>query len=153
MAVIFKVKERKIKFGDKTRIIYTAKPEKLKTTSFDNVIHQIVLQTSLAPGDVLSVLRTLGDVVGYELSEGRAVSLDYLGTIAPSYRSKGVETEEQVTRETLLAPKARFRAKPHLKQWIARTVMELDNPKANSTQCPAQPGGNEGDPTSHPGGN
>lgn len=153
MAVKFSVVKRKLKLSGKERIIYTAKPERIKTTTFNSVINSIVRETSLAAGDVLSVLRTLGDVVGYELSEGRAVSLDYLGTISPSYRSKGVETEEQVTRETLLAPKARFRAKPHLKQWIARTVMELDNPKANSTQCPAQPGGNEGDPTSHPGSN
>lgn len=76
----------------------------------DTVAKKLADQSSLSVGDVLSVLKLLGGVIGDYMNNGRSVKLEGLGTFyyTANAEGNGVDTEKEVGAQQITGTRVRF---------------------------------------------
>ena len=64
----------------------------------------------MSQGDVYSIMKNLGRVMGDYMNQGRTVKFDGIGTFfyTPCSKGNGVDTEEEVSARQITATKVRF---------------------------------------------
>ena len=161
MALKYKVITRKRKINGQEQIIRYAQQTEQTVTPLPMVIALVEKISAISSGDIKSVLDTLSQIVAMELAEGRIVDLGDLGRFRFVARSRAVKEEGvEFTQSNLLRPMVRFSPGRAIRLSRAATPYQLA-PEEKNGKCPAtpggtpnpnpSPGGNEGDPTSHPG--
>ena len=83
-----------------------------RAVTTEQLCNDIAQASTVAPGDVAAVLRTLSDAMVKYLADGRPVKLDNIGTfrLIASASGSGVNTEEEVTTEQFNKMMVRFLA-------------------------------------------
>ena len=86
-----------------------------KKASFKQIIDLIYANSSLSRGDVLNVVQNFVEKLREQLLEGKTVFVDGLGSFSLSIRSKGEETEKEVTVRSIRTIHITFRAHKELR--------------------------------------
>lgn len=78
--------------------------------STEQVAKRLAVESTVAPADVMAVLRALSGVMGDYMAQGRSVKLDGIGTFyfAITASGKGVDTPEEVSVNQISGIKVRF---------------------------------------------
>ena len=78
--------------------------------STEQVATRLATESTVAPADVLAVLRALSGVMGDYMAQGRSVKLDGIGTFyfTASAEGNGVATPEEVSVNQINGVKVRF---------------------------------------------
>ena len=81
-----------------------------RAVTTEQLCKDIAQSSTVAPGDVTAVLRTLSDAMVKYLADGRPVKLDNIGTfrLVASASGNGVDKEEQVTTDQFNKMMVRF---------------------------------------------
>ncbi|MBQ6346218.1 MAG: HU family DNA-binding protein [Clostridia bacterium] len=81
-----------------------------RAVTTEQLCRDIAQSSTVAPGDVAAVLRTLSDAMVKYLADGRPVKLDNIGTfrLVASASGNGVNTEEEVTTDQFNKMMVRF---------------------------------------------
>ncbi len=76
----------------------------------DTVAKKLADLSSLSVGDVLSVLKLLGGVIGDYMNNGRSVKLDGVGTFyyTANAEGQGVDTADEVGAQQITGTRVRF---------------------------------------------
>lgn len=77
--------------------------------SMDDIVAEIEKFSALSEPDIRGVIIALENVVQKHLSSGRMVRFDRLGTLYPSISSRGEESAEAVTSNSIRGYKINFR--------------------------------------------
>ena len=108
----FEVKSRKLNIGKrKGQTVYYASPKAKQHFTNKMVIDRIVRETSLSAGDVSNAIISLSAVVRDALESGQSVDLADLGSFRIMVPSKMMDSEKEVTAESLKTPKIIFTPK------------------------------------------
>src|SRR3712207_8901193 len=108
----FEVKSRKMNIGDrKGQTVFYATPKSKQKLTNKMVVDRIVRETSLSAGDVSNALFSLGAIVRDALELGQSVDLADLGSFRIVVPAKMMDTEAEVTAESLKSPKIVFTPK------------------------------------------
>ena len=89
----------------------------------------------------------LTDIVEGYLQDGFAVDLGELGMLSLMISSRQLLKEEDVSAQTLRAPRVRYFPKSKIRQAARAASLSVDNPKAKGAKTPktpkvpSQPGG------------
>lgn len=77
----------------------------------EEIAERLAIESTVAPADVLAVLRALSGVMGDYMAHGQSVRLDGIGTFYFSAISTGnsVSTPEEVTSRLIKGVRVRFR--------------------------------------------
>jgi predicted histone-like DNA-binding protein len=119
MAVSYKIVKQcqpGIKGGGKWK--YYARACNRRRISLDTLCREIVLQSSLSRGDVISVITMFTDMVPDKLKEGYTVDLGSLGILSLSIKSEGQDTPEDVTSRSISGVQINFRPGVEMKKEI-----------------------------------
>ena len=78
--------------------------------STEHVATRLAAESTVAPADVLAVLRALSGVMGDYMAQGRSVKLDGIGTFyfTATAHGNGVDTPEEVSVNQINGVKVRF---------------------------------------------
>ncbi|EGQ16884.1 HU family DNA-binding protein [Prevotella nigrescens] len=110
--IVFEVKSRKQPIGKrKGQTVYFASASSQQHLTNKNVVAQIVRETSLSEGDISNALISLATVVREALRSGLSVDLADLGSFRLIVPASMVDSEDEVTTETLKTPKIIFTPK------------------------------------------
>ena len=108
----FQVRSKKMTIGkNKGKTVYYAYPKAKQNLTNKMVIDRIVRETSLSAGDVSNALISLGAIVRDALLMGASVDLADLGSFRIMVPSKMMDSEKEVTAESLKTPKIIFTPK------------------------------------------
>lgn len=108
----FEVKSKTQPIGKrKGQTVYFAQPVSQQHLTNKMVVDRIVRETSLSAGDVSNALISLGAIVRDALELGQSVDLADLGSFRIVVPAKMMDTEEEVTAESLKIPKIIFTPK------------------------------------------
>ncbi|WP_329903763.1 HU family DNA-binding protein [Porphyromonas pogonae] len=120
---------------NKGKVVYFAKPEKVRTISFDEVVTDISDAGSLTVGDVRSAIERLSYILRRELLRGNSVCLNDLGTYRFSFGSKQHTDPEKVDSSSVKKPRlvvAKSKAMRQALTGISINVMDTDKLKPSS---------------------
>lgn len=80
------------------------------TVTTDQISKRIANESTVAPADVLAVLKALSGVMGDYMAQGRSVKLDGIGSFyfQASASGNGVEKKEQVSANQINGVKVKF---------------------------------------------
>lgn len=92
------------------------------------ICEEISLSTTLTRGDVRNTLLSFLDIIPKYLKMGYSVKLDELGSFRLSIKSKGSDTEEDVSISKVQRIRPVFLASTELKKQISDTHLEAFNP-------------------------
>ena len=108
----FQVRSKKMTIGmNKGKTVYYAYPKAKQNLTNKMVIDRIVRETSLSAGDVSNAIISLSAVVRDALESGQSVDLADLGSFRIMVPSKMMDSEKEVTAESLKTPKIIFTPK------------------------------------------
>ena len=108
----FEVKSKTQPIGKrKGQIVYYAQPVSQQHLTNKMVVDRIVRETSLSAGDVSNALISLGAIVRDALELGQSVDLADLGSFRIVVPAKMMDTETEVTADSLKTPKIVFTPK------------------------------------------
>ena len=108
----FQVRSKKMTIGkNKGKTVYYAYPKAKQNVTNKMVIDRIVRETSLSAGDVSNAIISLSAVVRDALESGQSVDLADLGSFRIMVPSKMMDSEKEVTAESLKTPKIIFTPK------------------------------------------
>ena len=108
----FEVKSKTQPIGKrKGQTVYFAQPVSQQHLTNKMVVDRIVRETSLSAGDVSNALISLGAIVRDALELGQSVDLADLGSFRIVVPAKMMDTEAEVTAESLKSPKIIFTPK------------------------------------------
>ena len=108
----FEVKSKTQPIGKrKGQTVYYAQPVSQQHLTNKMVVDRIVRETSLSAGDVSNALISLGAIVRDALELGQSVDLADLGSFRIIVPAKMMDTEAEVTADSLKAPKIVFTPK------------------------------------------
>ena len=108
----FEVKSKTQPIGKrKGQTVYYAQPVSQQHLTNKMVVDRIVRETSLSAGDVSNALISLGAIVRDALELGQSVDLADLGSFRIVVPAKMMDTEVEVTADSLKAPKIVFTPK------------------------------------------
>ena len=108
----FQVRSKKMTIGkNKGKTVYYAYPKAKQNLTNKMVIDRIVRETSLSAGDVSNALISLGAIVRDALLMGASIDLADLGSFRIMVPSKMMDSEKEVTAESLKTPKIIFTPK------------------------------------------
>lgn len=108
----FEVKSKTQPIGKrKGQTVYYAQPVSQQHLTNKMVVDRIVRETSLSAGDVSNALISLGAIVRDALELGQSVDLADLGSFRIVVPAKMMDTEAEVTAESLKSPKIIFTPK------------------------------------------
>ena len=115
--IYFKIITRKSpKDGSKK---YYAQVYGRKVISQRALMEDVEKQTSLTSGDVKNAIETLVYVIKKNLSEGRSVKLDGLGTFSVNLKSRGAATEKEFKATTdIISKSINFRPSTDVREYV-----------------------------------
>lgn len=81
-----------------------------KAVTLSEISQRLAELSSMSQGDVYSIMKNLGRVMGDYMNQGRTVKFDGIGTFfyTPCSKGNGVDTEEEVSARQITATKVRF---------------------------------------------
>ena len=81
-----------------------------KHVTLSEISQRLAELSSMSQGDVYSIMKNLGRVMGDYMNQGRTIKFDGVGTFfyTPCSKGNGVDTEEEVNARQITATKVRF---------------------------------------------
>ena len=136
----FQVKSKKATLGkNKGQTIYFAQRLAHPRKSLSDIERSIAFATTLTRADVRACIVALTDIVEGYLQDGFAVDLGELGMLSLMISSRQSLKEEDVSAQTLRAPRVRYFPKSKLRRAAHAASLSVDNPKAKGAKTPSKP--------------
>ena len=136
----FQVKSKKATLGkNKGQTIYFAQRLAHPRKSLSDIERSIAFATTLTRADVRACIVALTDIVEGYLQDGFAVDLGELGMLSLMISSRQLLKEEDVSAQTLRAPRVRYFPKSKLRRAAHAASLSVDNPKAKGAKAPSKP--------------
>lgn len=101
MSIGYVIQKRRIAVGTTPGIKFVARIFREKFITQEKIAKDIADQSSLSIGDVYNVFQCLKEEIAKNLSEGKGVKLDLLGTFSPSIKAIAKDTMEEVKSTTI----------------------------------------------------
>lgn len=101
MSIGYVIQKRRIAVGTTPGIKFVARIFREKFITQEKIAKNIADQSSLSMGDVYNVFQCLKEEIAKNLSEGKGVKLDLLGTFSPSIKAIAKDTMEEVKSTTI----------------------------------------------------
>ena len=102
------------------------------------VVDRIVRETSLSAGDVSNALISLGAIVRDALELGQSVDLADLGSFRIVVPAKMMDTEVEVTADSLKAPKIVFTPKAAMRNAAKSVELRVVKKKKGDNEKPKE---------------
>ncbi len=123
MALQYKIREQKTKFGSTERVYYYAQTVLGQKVTFDELCEELADGSTVGVADVKAVVNRLATVISRNLKRSCAVDCGDLGTFRPSIRSKASETAEDFDVSLIKHPAVIFTPKPKFKTSLHGTQL------------------------------
>lgn len=131
----FEVKSKTQPIGKrKGQTVYYAQPVSQQHLTNKMVVDRIVRETSLSAGDVSNALISLGAIVRDALELGQSVDLADLGSFRIVVPAKMMDTEAEVTAESLKSPKIIFTPKAAMRSAAKSVELRVVRKKEGGTK-------------------
>ena len=131
----FEVKSKTQPIGKrKGQTVYFAQPVSQQHLTNKMVGDRIVRETSLSAGDVSNALISLGAIVRDALELGQSVDLADLGSFRIVVTAKMMDTEAEVTAESLKNPKIIFTPKATMRSAAKSVELRVVRKKEGGTK-------------------
>lgn len=135
----FEVKSKTQPIGKrKGQIVYYAQPVSQQHLTNKMVVDRIVRETSLSAGDVSNALISLGTIVRDALELGQSVDLADLGSFRIVVPAKMMDTEVEVTVDSLKAPKIVFTPKAAMRNAAKSVELRVVKKKKGDNEKPKE---------------
>ncbi|MCD7899036.1 MAG: HU family DNA-binding protein [Bacteroides sp.] len=131
MTVLYVARKKVFKSEGELKELYYAVPRPIqgkgKGINNKNLAEDLAKDSSVMPGDVLSILDQFPRKIVHYLKAGRTVTIEGLGTFYLSLNSEGVERPEECRPTKLRKVNVCFRADDTLKERMKGCEFELLN--------------------------
>mgnify|MGYP001744194142 FL=1 len=135
----FEVKSKTQPIGKrKGQIVYYAQPVSQQHLTNKMVVDRIVRETSLSAGDVSNALISLGAIVRDALELGQSVDLADLGSFRIVVPAKMMDTETEVTADSLKTPKIVFTPKAAMRNAAKSVELRVVKKKKGDNEKPKE---------------
>lgn len=135
----FEVKSKTQPIGKrKGQTVYYAQPVSQQHLTNKMVVDRIVRETSLSAGDVSNALISLGAIVRDALELGQSVDLADLGSFRIVVPAKMMDTEAEVTADSLKAPKIVFTPKAAMRNAAKSVELRMVKKKKGDNEKPKE---------------
>ena len=135
----FEVKSKTQPIGKrKGQTVYFAQPVSQQHLTNKMVVDRIVRETSLSAGDVSNALISLGAIVRDALELGQSVDLADLGSFRIVVPAKMMDTEVEVTADSLKAPKIVFTPKAAMRNAAKSVELRVVEKKKGDNEKPKE---------------
>ena len=135
----FEVKSKTQPIGKrKGQTVYYAQPVSQQHLTNKMVVDRIVRETSLSAGDVSNALISLGTIVRDALELGQSVDLADLGSFRIVVPAKMMDTEAEVTAESLKSPKIVFTPKAAMRTAAKSVELRVVKKKKGDNEKPKE---------------
>ena len=135
----FEVKSKTQPIGKrKGQTVYYAQPVSQQHLTNKMVVDRIVRETSLSAGDVSNALISLGAIVRDALELGQSVDLADLGSFRIVVPAKMLDTEVEVTADSLKAPKIVFTPKAAMRNAAKSVELRVVKMKKGDNEKPKE---------------
>ena len=135
----FEVKSKTQPIGKrKGQNVYYAQPVSQQHLTNKMVVDRIVRETSLSAGDVSNALISLGAIVRDALELGQSVDLADLGSFRIVVPAKMMDTEVEVTADSLKAPKIVFTPKAAMRNAAKSVELRVVKKKKGDNEKPKE---------------
>ena len=135
----FEVKSKKQPIGKrKGQTVYYAQPVSQQHLTNKMVVDRIVRETSLSAGDVSNALISLGAIVRDALELGQSVDLADLGSFRIVVPAKMMDTEAEVTADSLKTPKIVFTPKAAMRNAAKSVELRVVKKKKGDNEKPKE---------------
>ena len=135
----FEVKSKTQPIGKrKGQTVYFAQPVSQQHLTNKMVVDRIVRETSLSAGDVSNALISLGAIVRDALELGQSVDLADLGSFRIVVPAKMMDTETEVTAESLKIPKIVFTPKAAMRTAAKSVELRVVKKKKGDNEKPKE---------------
>jgi len=135
----FEVKSKTQPIGKrKGQIVYYAQPVSQQHLTNKMVVDRIVRETSLSAGDVSNALISLGAIVRDALELGQSVDLADLGSFRIVVPAKMMDTEAEVTADSLKTPKIVFTPKAAMRNAAKSVELRVVKKKKGDNEKPKE---------------
>lgn len=135
----FEVKSKTQPIGKrKGQTVYFAQPVSQQHLTNKMVVDRIVRETSLSAGDVSNALISLGAIVRDALELGQSVDLADLGSFRIVVPAKMMDTETEVTADSLKAPKIVFTPKAAMRNAAKSVELRVVKKKKGDNEKPKE---------------
>lgn len=135
----FEVKSKTQPIGKrKGQTVYYAQPVSQQHLTNKMVVDRIVRETSLSAGDVSNALISLGAIVRDALELGQSVDLADLGSFRIVVPAKMMDTEAEVTADSLKAPKIVFTPKAAMRNAAKSIELRVVKKKKGDNEKPKE---------------
>ncbi len=135
----FEVKSKTQPIGKrKGQTVYFAQPVSQQHLTNKMVVDRIVRETSLSAGDVSNALISLGAIVRDALELGQSVDLADLGSFRIVVPAKMMDTETEVTADSLKTPKIVFTPKAAMRNAAKSVELRVVKKKKGDNEKPKE---------------
>ena len=135
----FEVKSKTQPIGKrKGQTVYYAQPVSQQHLTNKMVVDRIVRETSLSAGDVSNALISLGAIVRDALELGQSVDLADLGSFRIVVPAEMMDTEVEVTADSLKAPKIVFTPKAAMRNAAKSVELRVVKKKKGDNEKPKE---------------
>ena len=135
----FEVKSKTKPIGKrKGQTVYYAQPVSQQHLTNKMVVDRIVRETSLSAGDVSNALISLGAIVRDALELGQSVDLADLGSFRIVVPAKMMDTETEVTADSLKTPKIVFTPKAAMRNAAKSVELRVVKKKKGDNEKPKE---------------
>jgi putative DNA-binding protein len=135
----FEVKSKTQPIGKrKGQTVYYAQPVSQQHLTNKMVVDRIVRETSLSAGDVSNALISLGAIVRDALELGQSVDLADLGSFRIVVPAKMMDTETEVTADSLKTPKIVFTPKAAMRNAAKSVELRVVKKKKGDNEKPKE---------------
>ena len=135
----FEVKSKTQPIGKrKGQTVYYAQPVSQQHLTNKMVVDRIVRETSLSAGDVSNALISLGAIVRDALELGQSVDLADLGSFRIVVPATMMDTEVEVTADSLKAPKIVFTPKAAMRNAAKSVELRVVKKKKGDNEKPKE---------------
>ena len=135
----FEVKSKTQPIGKrKGQIVSYAQPVSQQHLTNKMVVDRIVRETSLSAGDVSNALISLGAIVRDALELGQSVDLADLGSFRIVVPAKMMDTEAEVTADSLKTPKIVFTPKAAMRNAAKSVELRVVKKKKDDNEKPKE---------------
>ena len=122
----------------KGQTVYYAQPVSQQHLTNKMVVDRIVRETSLSAGDVSNALISLGAIVRDALELGQSVDLADLGSFRIVVPAKMMDTETEVTADSLKTPKIVFTPKAAMRNAAKSVELRVVKKKKGDNEKPKE---------------
>lgn len=98
-------------------------------TGIDKLAGSVSASSTLSRADIHAAIVALVDEIQEELSSGRTVSIEGLGTFSISLRSNGMESPDKLTAHQIREAKINYRPAPRLRDMLKKLEFHKDKKK------------------------